>query len=476
MKQRLAIDYHAFLSSLIPSFLTDHLAAEIKKVTGGRVLVGSYWGYMTHDLTFGWRSHQMNHCYLPQVLKSPNVDFFASPFSYSYPARHAGDPPRVFQTVGALRLNGKLQIPECDHRTFRAGVKINGRNWSRQDSLALIRRDIGAAMMHGSGAWFSDWTNNDTDDRRRSEPFFLDEQLLAEIKQMRAAYQRTIDEPRKQIAETALLVSGPTHFHHDGNAGPIYNELVRKMLYTQIGNIGAPVHELVLEDLEKPKVQKDYKCYIFLNAFYLTAEQRAVVESLKRDGKTLVWIYAPGYTTDTELSTDHIESLTGFKTGAEFKSQALIYHTKRSAHPILKDVEPGEYGGTMGAVSPRFYVTDKQADVLGRYSDGKAAFVANDFGSHKSVYCTSTFMSTPMLRNILRYAGCHIYVEDDIYIDATHDVLMLTNTFERERKVTVQLPRKCDVSELAHETPIARGVRSFEVDLPRGCTLLYRLK
>jgi hypothetical protein len=477
VRQRLAIDYHAFLSTLVPRVLSDHLAATIKRMTDRRILVGSYWGYMTHDLTFGGGfSHQMNHCDLPYILKSPNLDFFASPFSYSYPARHAGEPPRVFQTVGALRINGKLQIPECDHRTFRAGVTINGRNWSRADSVAVIRRDIGSALMHGSGAWLSDWTNNDKNDRRMTEPYFMDEQLLREVSQMRAAYQRTINEPRKQVAETAVLVSGPTHFYHDHNAGPIYSELVRKMLYTQIGNIGAPHHELVLEDLEKPKVQNDYKCYIFLNAFYLTAEQREIVESLKRDGKTLVWIYAPGYVTDTDLSVDHIESLTGFSTNAEFKTQPLTYQTSQSAHPILAGVESGSYGGSMGEVSPRFYVTDPKAEVLGSYADGRAAFVARDFGSHKSVYCTSTFMTTAMLRNILRYAGCHIYVEDDIYIDATHSMIMVTNTFKKERTVTVSLPRQCDVFELVHETPVASGVRSFEVSLPRSSTLLYQLQ
>ena len=477
IKQRLAIDYHAFLSTLVPRFLADHLAATIKRLTDGRILVGSYWGYMTHDLSFGGGlSHQMNHCDLPYILQSPNLDFFASPFSYSYPARHAGEPPRVFQTVGALRINGKLQIPECDHRTFRAAVTINGRNWSRADTLALIRRDVGSALMHGSGAWFADWTNNDTNQRRMTEPYFLDEQLLSEISQMREAYQRTINEPRKQVAEIAVLVSGPTHFYHDHHAGPIYSELVRKMLYTQIGNIGAPVHELVLEDLEKPEVQQDYKCYIFLNAFYLTAQQREIVEALKRDGKTLVWIYAPGYVTDTDLSVDHIESLTGFATNLEFKSQPLTYQTFESAHPILAGVESGSHGGSMGPVSPRFYVTDPQAEVLGTYPDGKAAFVARDFGSHKSVYCTSTYMTTAMLRNIIRYAGCHIYVEDDIYIDATHNVIMVTNTYKKERDVKVNLPRQCDVWELIHETPVASAARSFEVTLPRSSTLLYQLQ
>ena len=477
-RQRLAIDYHEFLSSLVPSLLTDRLAAAIKRLTDNRVLVGSYWAYMTHDLTFGAAGHQKNHCYLPRVLQSPHIDFFASPFTYWHPARHAGEPYRVFQTVDALRRNGKLHIPECDHRTFRAGVVDRGRNFSREDTLAIIRRDLGTALMHGMGAWFSDWTNNDSNDRRLAEPFFLDRQLLEEIAALREVYAGGIDRPRRETAEVAVVLSGPSHYYHDGNAAPLYYELIRMMLYRELNAMGAPYHELLFEDILKPEVQRDYRCFIFLNAFYMTDEQRRAVDGLKRDGNTLAWFYAPGYASDRDLSVANIERITGFQTGVEHTRRPLTYRTTDLAHPLLDGVPPGDYGGQGGDLAPCFHITDPSPEVavLGRFVDGKAALAARRFDDYTTVYCAASFMNARMLHNLLRYAGCHVWVEEEIYMDATHNVLMLTNTFDRERTLDVRLPRRCDVLTLPARVPVARDSTRFEAHLPRGHTALYHLE
>ena len=476
--QRLTIDYHEFVASIVPTFLTDLLGRTIKGLTGNRMLVGSYWAYMTHDLTYGQRSHQTNHSYLHHVLASPHVDFFASPFLYSQAARHAGEPYRVFQPVDALRANGKLHIPECDHRTFRAGTLLHGRNRSREETLAIIRRDLGTAIMHGTGAWLSDWTNNASKDRRQSEPFFLDDRVLEEVSALRAKYEEMLDVPRVEAAQTAVFVSGTSYYFHDNSAGPFYYELIRKTLYEEMNAVGAPYHELVFEDVLKPEVQNAHKCFIFLNAFYMTDRQRRAVESLKRDGKTLVWFYAPGYVSDDGLAIANVEKLTGFRTGIDHQPGPLTYQVTDTSHPLLTGVRKGKYGGKFGATSPRLFITDRSPDVsiLGTYSDDKAALAARDFGTHKSIYCTSSYLSTAMLRNVLRYAGCHVYVEDDIYMDATRDVLMLTNTFDRERTLSVSLPTRCDVVTLLTEDPVARGVDRFEVRVRPGTTLLYRLR
>jgi hypothetical protein len=348
--QRLTIDYHEFVSSLIPTFLMEHCARPIKELTGGRALVGSYWAYLTEDIAHGQASHQANHSYLHHVLASPYLDFFASPFSYGTPARHAGEPYRTFQPHDSVRLNGKLHIPEGDHRTFRAGSLLHGRNLSREETLALIRRDLGTALMRGMGAWFSDWTNNGADDRRQAEPFFLDSQILQEIAHLRRKYEETLDLARGPDVEVAVFVSGTSYYYHDNQAQSLYTDLIYNTLYRKMPALGTPFHELILEDLLKPQVQKGYKCYIFLNAFYLTEEQRQAVAGLQQEGKTLVWIYAPGYVRDSSLSPAHVEELTGFKTSVEHAAQALSCKMSEASHPICGGVAGQEFGGGSGSV------------------------------------------------------------------------------------------------------------------------------
>jgi len=48
--------------------------------------------------------------------------------------------------------------------------------------------------------------------------------------------------------------------------------------------IGAPVDYILLNDLEKAK---SYKMYIFLNAFYLTEQQTAIIKKTARPRRTI---------------------------------------------------------------------------------------------------------------------------------------------------------------------------------------------
>jgi hypothetical protein len=329
------------------------------------------------------------------------------------------------------------------------------------------------------GAWFSDWTNNDSENRRLSEPFFLDDQILEQISVLREKYEETVELKREKSTKIAVFISGTSYYYHANTAQPIYTDIIRQTLYFNMNMIGAPYDMLLLEDIEKSSVQDDYDCYIFLNAFYMTDKQKQIIEKLKKaGGNTLVWAYAPGYASKENLSTENIEKITGFKVQADYNSQPLSYTLTDEKHPITRGVENLKYGGRAGNVSPRFYVTDQSrgVEVLGKYPDEKAALVAKDFRRYKSIYAAVPYFSIKMLRNIVKYAGCHVYVDDDIYIDATKDFLMLTNSFTGKRELKVRLPEKYDVQELITSDSIAVGANSFNVEIEPGQTLLYRLK
>jgi hypothetical protein len=237
-----------------------------------------------------------------------------------------------------------------------------------------------------------------------------------------------------------------------------------------------PCDELLLEDVVKPEVQAAYKCCIFLNAFYLTDAQTQAIEKLKRGGRTLVWLYAPGYVRDTGLSAKSVEAVTGLGVGVDPAPQTLAYRLPDRTHPITAGLEDKEYYGDRRPVAPRFCVTTPDATVLGVYADGKAAVALKDFGTHRSFYSAVPALPFPLLKNLLRYAGCHVYVNDEIYMDATKDFLLLTNSFDGPRTVAVSLPRPRDVSDLLTGRQVATGVTRFEAPMAPGETVLYRLR
>ena len=64
-----------------------------------------------------------------------------------------------------------------------------------------------------------------------------------------------------------------------------------------------------------------------------------------------------------------------------------------------------------------------------------------------------------------RFAGVHLYCDEDIVLKADSRLLMLHNGYEAERTVTITLPAPHTVE----------GETSFEVTLPAPSTMVYWL-
>lgn len=477
-KRRMTIDYHEFISSMLPVFFLENVARVLKEESNREVIVGTYWGYLLEDLIHGQFNHQCNHSYLYKLIDFPHVDFFSSPFNYHYSARHAGDPYLCFQPNDVMKLHGKLQIPEEDHRTFRAGTKEHGRNYSQQETLAVLKRDWAKAIIRGTGNWLSDWTNYESTPRM-AESFFLDDMILDTLKRIRELYQNSLNIPREKTSDIAVFLSGKSYYYHDNNAEPLYRSLIAKMVYHDLMYLGAPYDIYLFEDIKNDFIRDNYKLYIFLNPFYMTEDERETVNSIKRDNKTLLWFYAPGYIRDgSGLSNSNIEDITGIRVASENTRQYLSSNVVFNNHPVLDGFAPEEIiGGLDVDVFPKFYIEDDDSNTttLGKYTYGKSSFAVKDFGSWKSFYSCVPCLPAKILKNIARYSGCHIYVNQEIYMDAEKHFLMLTNGFNKDKNVTVKLPDKGTVYDAFTGEMIAQDVLQFSVFLPKCTTLFYLL-
>lgn len=476
--QKMVIDYHEFVALMVPTFLRDVCAATIKQLTNNRVLVGSYWAYMTHDLTYGGAgyAHQKTHSYLPYIINSDKLDFFSCPFSYDL--RRGGDPYRLFQTYDAVRVAGKLSIAEMDNRTYRSGALTNYRLQSVQESLGVMRMNMAKGIMQGLGHWLADWTNNDSDDRRMAESAFADDIQIAEAADMRQLYADTLDMSRTDSAEVAVLLSGPSYFYHDNNASPFYGESIRTMLYSQMTYTGVPYDELLLEDIERTSVQDQYTCYLFINAFRLTAAQQQAIESIKSSGRTVVFMYAPGYVDGNQLSLANLQNLTGMTVNIHHNRRSLMAYTiDNTQHPITSGViNTGPYEGSWGGMWPYFTIPDQAGvTILGRYIEDNAGALAVRNDAPNVVYCAGSYMPADLLRGIFRHAGCHVYTSAPIYMDASDNFLMLTNDLAGTRTIAVTLPRARKVVDTATGEVISDGVARFTVTLRPAQTLFCRL-
>ena len=128
-----AADYNRFRSVETAGALIA-LAREAKRVTGGRRVIGAFYGYA--GTRFG-------HDAIDMVLESGDVDFLASPFAYDT-VRAPGTDWALHGPLGSCRLHGKAWFIECDVRT----------HLSRPISEAMPHANPAGNTQYDAPVWF----------------------------------------------------------------------------------------------------------------------------------------------------------------------------------------------------------------------------------------------------------------------------------------------------------------------------------
>jgi len=483
----MTFDYAEWLSGVMGRFYSRVMRL-IKQQAGRQVLVGTYYGYNVAHLR-GYNTPgtclQNNNLDLPAMLRNPDWDFFAAPAPYS--ARRAGCPYYTSFTYDSLRLHKKLLISELDHRTFVAGPTTYGRLRSDVETAGVLKRDMLGPIIDGAGFWFADWSRGSG---RGAVGFFMDPDILQAVEATRTVHEQALSRPKRSTSQIAVFTSGPTMAYHDVyRAAPIYDNLIVHTLWNGMGKLGAPYDIYSLSDLGEPAVQDGYKLYVFLNAFFLTPEDRARIEVLKRDGKTLLFLYAPGYVSREEgLSLQALQDVVGMsvtsKPGIERMEYRMadtglpafeglstekVYRTSAFSYDLSVKLHPPEFG-------PVFAIDDPEATPLATYPDGKVALAAKHHEGWRSVYCVVPRMDSEVLRAVARYAGVHLYCTEDVVMKADNRLVVLHNAEGPSRTLEVHLPTASDVVDAYSGEVIARDSDTFTVSLRSAETRALRLQ
>ena len=280
---------------------------------------------------------------------------------------------------------------------------------------------------------------------------------------------------RSPSAEIAVLVDDESFYHES-----ILNNLNLSAVFLQrlwgLPKIGAPFDSYLLQDLLEDRL-KPYKLYIFLNSIYLDQVRRETLKArLRQDGRTALWIYAPGYLSENGPSLDTMTDLTGFTFCRGTHPWGVRAYLTDLTHPITASLPDDLTWGTEKSLGPIFHLADPEARVLGRvvYSQGRClpGLGVKEFPTWRSIYSSAPNLPPSLLRGIARYAGVHIYNEASDTLYATRDLLAVHTAAGGPR--TFHLPRKVRVvrelftgQEIAHDTDVCT------VTLPPDATVLY---
>lgn len=483
-------DYFTFFNEMVADVLLEN-CRWIKEITNRKKIVGSFYGYLWCNFPNLSVVHS-GHLGFAKVLRSPEVDFIASP--YTYDNKQIGGPNNSQTLPEAVALHSKLYLNEVDtethlhQRQWRWGNSLNNpKNW--EETKGLLIRDYGYALAKGFGMWWTDLHGGT----------FHDDQIIELLGDLRKIDEKFLEADKRSNADIAVVLDEAS-FTYFGDGEPLFNALLTAQKQWELGFVGAPWDPQLLTDMDNPKL-KDYKLYIFLNTFRVTPEQWAAIHArLKRNGATAVWVYAPGYIGE-KLSVDNMRELTGIRLAESDSAGELHVEITSYDHAYTKSLPRGfAYGTDVNVaniirwydhqiylkdprdpslqrdlpgfrINPRFWSDDPDAKVLGRLAGlDKPGLVVKEQPGWTSVYSSAPILPAVLLRNIARAAGCHVYSDAGDVVYANRKVLAVYAPSGGTR--TIHLPHESKVVDLLENRTLAERAAEFPLTLAPNSTAL----
>ncbi len=434
------IDYRRFHAELIADTVLYFCHAAQEELQHKK-LVGVFFGYIMElkGKSIWNRGHLAND----KVYRSPDIDLIATPSSYQF--RSYDDASALMILSDTLELNGKMYFDSFDHMTFtvphlaKNPRRISGEDDAmeamgklsiyRKDLLATreqtihgIRREVMQRMARRCGMWWFDML----------EGWFYDDGLMEEVKKIAQSSAQLLGMPRRSASQVAVFVSCES-LYYVNKMSKLNTELICNQR-GELARMGAPYDLYSLNDIDRVDLDQ-YKLFVFLDAMYLTKEQRAYInETLKQSGKSLLFIGACDYTDDNGLSLDRVSELAEMKIGILDNDEIAV-----SAM--------GSSYGYEEPKAPTMYVQDEEAEKLGSFAiSGRCALAKKSLPGCTIYYSALGNLSHPVLRQIAREAGVHIYAEDGIATYINSGFVGVYNT--QNAVTTVTMPEDGTYREL----------------------------
>ena len=470
--QRNVIDFHSFMSDMTTDSVL-YFAKVVKEAINNKWIVGTYTGYLTHGLTY--EANGLANASISRIIASPYIDFLCSPICYD--ERLIGMSASYMMMVDSLITAGKLPIIECDSRTVYFDSKTTnpallgewGKTYTLKDSVEALKRDFSNMMIKGAGLWWYDMYGG----------WFDDPEIYSMIKAAKAEWDRAVNQPVKSNSKIAYIIGDDIAttlaYSFDGTYHFLYEALYEQK--ESLGHIGTSYDMLYLSDIEDGFV-REYDVYLIL-ATNVTEKQKAAINKyLKKDGKTIIWIGAPGiYGEDGTMSVDYVSALTDITLA---KAPTSNYGIRIIGNETYTKGLDGKLYGRINStkVDPMFYVNDKSAETLGKiYNSNLTGLAAKavqteDGGYYMSIYSAVGNIPEELLRNILRICGVKL-------VESENDVVFRNNAYVSVAspyggKKTIEFDSKVDVYDVFKGEYIAKNVSKVEVEMDAGTTLLLR--
>lgn len=419
----------------------------------------------------------------PVILDSGVVDFLAAPDVYNN--REPGGALAQREMHDSIRLRNMMYICENDSRTHLT------QPWVQRDAMALytaedsvntLKRDFARNLCEDVRGWWFDM----------GPGWYDDKNVLALFKRQQEIFREAYARDRTKKNEIALIYDTESLHHVSQAASQLVVDFYRT---SDLHRIGAPADFYFHNDMARPDMP-DYKLYVMLNQFYLTdAEREAVHAKARRNGATVLWLYAPGFINPdaaTVMSVENIAKTVGMKVGMIDKTFFPHFRVDPASHPAVAGASATRRYGVIDRdvhscvwistsvlrppyANPGFYADDAGAAVLGRYcGNGLPAMALVKKGGFTSVFCGAPVLRSDMLASIAEYAGCHLYLRSDDVLFANENHVAVHASSDGVKRVHFKRP--CTPVEVYEGRAYGENVTHLDVEMKLGETKMWRIR
>ena len=302
--------------------------------------------------------------------------------------------------------------------------------------------------------------------------YYDDPEIMAGVKRLGSIRRDALSTERDSVAEVLVLVDERSpHYVRFRNPAHMPGSFLRDLLSAQVAELGfvAPFDSALLSDLAALDVSR-YKLVLVLNAFYLDSLQRQLMaDKLKTAGRTIVWLYAPGYFNESDGGPDRVRDVTEIEIAAAPANPAATVawrsdDASTATTPLL-------------AADP-WVVTDPRTEVLATRGDDPQLVVAarRSCGDWTSVYSATAPIPAAVLKRIAATAGVHLYDPDPTHmVFANRHYLTVCGSSEATT-AHLTLPHAADVVDLFTGETLGTEARTFVVPLRPKEVRMFRLE
>jgi len=395
----------------------------------------------------------------------------------SYELRQPGYTGGFATDFSSLHRGNKMVASELDLRSWFRGINYEiytmwvGSVDTADDFENMLRKEAGQLLARDHGWWFYDITKG----------AFRHPRALEAVRKSTAIAQEVVKDRKPFQPDVAVVYhAGAETLNRRAAGGASENSTVYGLnwMFQELDTSGVPYDSYLFDDLIKsPQLCDDYKVFVFLAPYPMSTQDRHFIDKhLKKDGKMLIWHYAPGYVTPAGFDREAVERVTGMATATHGRlARQEAYVTGHD--PLVKNAKPlaGIYATYRAMLvaeekphpwtdAGRFWITDPDAITLAKYEDGMTAIAVKRFDDWTSIYVASLLgLSGDLLNAAAQEAGAYRVCRPGPAVFMNGSFMSINGLINGTHRFN--LPRRATVTDAWSGEVIATDAETFTLDL-----------